>query len=110
VARLTTGSALSSRFAVTGDGAALLYARHATSGAGPAPTELVALDLASGAVRVISTANEADPAVDAATRSVAVSRRSPSGYDLYLLDYASGAVTRQLTSCPGQAFGAAFAR
>ncbi len=62
-------------------------------------------------MRVISSANEADPAVDAANTSVAVSRRNAaSGYDLFLLDYASGAVKRQLTSCPGQAFGAAFAR
>ncbi len=110
-AAVTSGAGISSRFDVTGDGQALVYARRAPSGAGATPTELVTLDLASGGVRVISSANEADPAVDAGTTTVAVSRRTDAGgYDLYLLDYASGAVRRQLTSCPGQAFGAAFAR
>jgi Tol biopolymer transport system component len=108
---ITTGSALSSKFNLSGDGLSLVYARFASGGTGAKPTELVAFDLASGAVRVISSANEGDPAVDAANSSVAVSRRTAAGgYDLYLLDYASGAVKRQLTSCPGQAFAAAFAR
>jgi Tol biopolymer transport system component len=111
VNRVTTGSALSSRFDVSGDGTALVYARFSSTGAGTKPTELVAQELVSGTVRVISSANEADPAVNAATTSVAVSRRNAaSGYDLYLLDYATGAVKAQLTSCPGQAFGATFAR
>jgi Tol biopolymer transport system component len=107
---VTSGSGLSSRFTISGDGTALVYARFSATGSGTKPTELVAWDLATSAVRVISSADEADPAVDAASASVAVSRRSASGYDLYLLDYASGAVKRQLTSCPGQAFGAAFSR
>jgi Tol biopolymer transport system component len=108
---VTTGSRISSRFNLSGDGAALVYARFSSTGAGTKPTELVAHDLLTGAVRVISSANEADPAVNAATTSVAVSRRSAAGgYDLYLLDYASGAVKAQLTSCPGQAFGVTFAR
>lgn len=108
---VTTGSAISSKFDVSGDGRSLVYARHASAGAVPQPTELAAWDLASGGVRVLSSANEADPAVDAGTSSVAVSRRNADGgYDLFLLDYASGAVKRQLTSCPGQAFAAAFAR
>ena len=95
----------------TSDGRSLVYARHASAGAVPQPTELAAWDLASGDVRVISSANEADPAVDAGTSSVAVSRRNADGgYDHFQLDYASGAVKRQLTSCPGQAFAAAFAR
>jgi len=110
VAQVTTGSRLSSKFGVNGDGTALLYARFATSNDGTNPTELVAFDLASGTIRVISSANEADPAVDAASSQVAVSRRTPTGYDLYLLDYATGSVKRQLTSCPGQAFAATFAR
>jgi len=110
VARITTDSAISSNFNVTGDGRALVYARFSSSGSGSVPTELVAFDLASGTIRVISSANEADPAVDAASSQVAVSRRTPTGYDLYLLDYATGSVKRQLTSCPGQAFAATFAR
>ncbi len=110
-AAVTTSSGLSSRFDLSGDGRSLAYARHSTTGAGPQPTELVAFDLATSTVRVISSANEADPAVDAASSTVAVSRRSAaSGYDLYLLDFGTGAVKRQLTSCPGQAFGAVFAR
>jgi len=109
--QVTAGSALSSRFTLSGDGQALVYARHAATGAGPEPTELVAWDLATATLRVISSANEADPAVDAASTSVAVSRRSPAGgYDLVLLDYATGAVKQQLTSCPGQAYSASFAR
>ena len=108
---VTSGSALSSKFNLSGDGQALVYARHAATGVGARPTELVAQDLATGAIRVISSANEADPAVDAASSSVAVSRRTAAGgYDLYLLDYGSGAVKQQLTACPGQAFGASFAR
>ena len=108
---VTSGSALSSKFNLSGDGQALVYARHAATGVGPRPTELVAQDLATGAIRVISSANEADPAVDAASTSVAVSRRTAAGgYDLYLLDYGSGAVKQQLTACPGQAFGASLAR
>jgi Tol biopolymer transport system component len=108
--QLTTGSSLSSKFDITGDGRALVYARFSSTGTGSVPTELVSFELASGAIRVISSANEADPAVDAATSQVAVSRRTPSGYDLYLLDYATGAVKKQLTACPGQAFAATFAR
>jgi TolB protein len=111
VPQVTSGSALSSRFDLSGDGRALVYARFSTTGTGLQPTELVAWDLATDAVRVISTANEADPAVDAGNVSVAVSRRSAAGgYDLYLLEYGSGAVKQQLTSCPGQAFSATFAR
>jgi TolB protein len=110
-APVTTGSSLSSRFDLSPNGQSLLYARHSTTGAGPMPTELVAFDLATSAVRVISAANEADPAVDGAGTSVAVSRRNAAGgYDLFLLDQATGAVKRQLTSCPGQAFGATFSR
>jgi TolB protein len=109
-AQVTRGSALASRYTLSGDGRALVYARFGGAGTGSQPTELVAQDLASGAIRVISSANEADPAVDAGDTSVAVSRRSPTGYDLYLLDAASGATRRQLTACPGQAFGAAWAR
>ncbi len=108
--RLTTRSASSSRFDVTADGSALVYARFSATGDGSMPTELVSLELASGAIRVISIGNEADPAVDATGSSVAVSRRTGSGYDLYLLDYATGAVKTRLTACPGQAFGAVFAR
>jgi len=110
VARVTTASAISSGFNLSGDGRALVYARFSSTGTGSVPTELVSFELASGAIRVISSANEADPAADAASTQVAVSRRSPSGYDLYLLDYATGAVKRQVTSCPGQAFAATFAR
>jgi Tol biopolymer transport system component len=110
-AAVTSGSSLASRFDLSRDGRSLAYARHSTTGTGPQPTELVAQDLVSGAVRVIASANEADPAVNAASTSVAVSRRNAaSGYDLFLLDYATGAVKAQLTSCPGQAFGATFAR
>jgi Tol biopolymer transport system component len=109
-ARLTSGSGLSSKFAVSGDGASLRYARFSSTAAGTKPTELVAFDLASGAIRVISSANEADPAIDATDAWVAVSRRSDSGYDLFLLDDATGAALQQLTACPGQAFGAAVAR
>jgi Tol biopolymer transport system component len=107
---VTTGSRLSSRFTVSGDGTALVYARFATPDTGTRPTELVAYDLATGAIRVVSSANETDPAVDAGDSSIAVSRRSASGYDLHLLDYTSGVSKRQLTDCPGQAFGAAIAR
>jgi Tol biopolymer transport system component len=107
---VTTGSRLSSRFTVSGDGTALVYARFATPDTGTKPTELVARDLASGTIRVISSADEADPAIDAGNDSIAVSRRSATGYDLYLLDYASGALKLKLTDCPGQAFGAAIAR
>jgi Tol biopolymer transport system component len=108
---VTTGSRLSSRFTVSGDGTALVYARFAVPDDGTRPTELVARDLATGAERVVSSADEADPAVDAGNGAVAVSRRNAAGgYDLVLLDFASGAPRRQLTSCPGQAFGAAFAR
>jgi TolB protein len=109
-AQVTFNSSLSSKFDVTTDGAALVYARFSATGTGSMPTELVAQDLASGTIRVIATGNEADPAVDATGTAVAVSRRSPTGYDLYLLDYQTGSVKAQLTSCPGQAFGAAFAR
>jgi Tol biopolymer transport system component len=110
-APVTAGSALASRFDLSADGQSLAYARHSTTGAGPQPTELVAFDLATSTVRVVSSSNEADPALDAAGASVAVSRRNAaSGYDLFLIDYATGAVKRQLTSCPGQAFGAVFAR
>lgn len=109
--QVTTGSDLSSKFALSGDGQALVYARFSTTGTGLRPTELVARDFASGAIRVIASANEADPAVDAGNASVAVSRRTAAGgYDLYLLDYGSGAVKQQLTACAGQAFGATFAR
>jgi TolB protein len=109
-AQVTFNSSLSSKFDVTPDGTALVYARFSASGTGSMPTELVTQDLASGTIRVIASGNEADPAVDATGTSVAVSRRSPTGYDLYLLDYQTGSVKAQLTSCPGQAFGAAFAR
>jgi Tol biopolymer transport system component len=110
-AAVTTGSSLASRFDLSGDGRSLAYARHSTTGTGSQPTELVAFDLATSSVRVISSTNEADPAVDASSTSVAISRRNAaSGYDLFLLDYATGDVKRQLTSCPGQAFAAAFAR
>jgi Tol biopolymer transport system component len=108
--RVTTDSRISSNFTVSGDGKELVYARFSTSGTGVKPTELVAQDVTSGAIRVISSNNEADPAVDATNSTVAVSRRSATGYDLYLLDYATGATIRQLTNCPGQAFGATFAR
>ena len=108
--QVTAGSALSSKFTLTGDGRALVYARFASGGRGSNPTELVTRDLASGAVRVISSADEANPAVDAGTTSVATSRRSPDGYQLDLLDFTTGALKRQLTGCPGQAFGAAFSR
>jgi TolB protein len=106
----TTGSALSSKFDLTADGKALVFARFMPNGGDALPTELVSYDLASQSTRIISSANEADPAVDATGSSVAVSRRTGSGYDLYLLDYATGAVKTRLTSCPGQAFGAVFAR
>ncbi len=109
-AQVTFGSGLSSKFDLTADGAALVYARFSSTGAGSIPTELVSFDLAGKTTRVISNGNEADPAVDASNASVAVSRRTGSGYDLYLLDYATGAVKHRLTSCPGQAFGAVFAR
>jgi TolB protein len=110
-AQVSTASAISSRYDLSGDGGALVYARHAATGTGVKPTELVAWDLATGTIRVISRANEADPAVDAGDASVAVSRRSSAGgYDLYVLDYATGAVRKQLTSCPGQAYSASFAR
>jgi Tol biopolymer transport system component len=108
--RVTTDSRISSAFTISGDGRELVYARFSTTGTGVKPTELVAQDLTSGAIRVISSNNEADPAVDATNSTVAVSRRSATGYDLYLLDYATGATIRQLTNCPGQAFGATFAR
>jgi Tol biopolymer transport system component len=108
--QITFDSRLSNRFDVTADGAALVFARFVPADGDARPTELVSYDLASQTVRVISSANEADPAVDASGSSVAVSRRTGSGYDLYLLDYASGAVKTRLTSCPGQAFGAVFAR
>jgi Tol biopolymer transport system component len=108
--RITTDSASSSRFDLTADGSALVYARFSDTGSGSLPTELVSLELTTGTIRVISVANEADPAVDATATSVAVSRRSGTGYDLYLLDYATGAVKTRLTACPGQAFGAVFAR
>jgi TolB protein len=110
VAQATFDSRLSSRFDLTADGATLAYARFATTGNGPNPTELVSQDLATGAVRVIAHGNEADPAVDPSGATVAVSRRTPTGYDLVLLDVQTGAVTAQLTACPGQAFGATFAR
>lgn len=116
-APITTGpglparSGLSSKFDLSGDGQALVFARNAATGAGPRPTELVLQDLGTSAIRVVSSSNEADPALDAAATSVAVSRRNATGgYDLFLLDPASGAVKRQLTSCPGQAFAATFAR
>jgi Tol biopolymer transport system component len=108
--RITTDSASSGRFDVTADGSALVYGRFSDTGTGSIPTELVSLELASGAIRVISVGNEADPAMDSTGASVAVSRRSGTGYDLYLLDYATGAVKTKLTNCPGQAFGAVFAR
>jgi Tol biopolymer transport system component len=108
--RVTTDSRLSSAFTLSGDGKELVYARFSTTGTGVKPTELVAQEIATGTIRVISSNNEADPAVDATNSTVAVSRRSATGYDLYLLDYATGATIRQLTNCPGQAFGATFAR
>jgi TolB protein len=108
--RVTTDSRISSAFTLSGDGKELVYARFSTTGTGVKPTELVAQDIATSAIRVISSNNEADPAVDATNSTVAVSRRSATGYDLYLLDYATGATIRQLTNCPGQAFGATFSR
>jgi Tol biopolymer transport system component len=110
-AAVTSGSGLSSRFDLSADGQSLVFARHVTTGTGPQPTELVAFDLAASTIRVISSANEADPALDGTGASLAVSRRNAgSGYDLFLLDVATGAVQRQLTSCPGQAFGTVFSR
>jgi Tol biopolymer transport system component len=109
-AQVSTGSELSSKFDLTADGAALVFARSLPPSGDARQTELVSYDLASQSTRIISSANEADPAVDATGSSVAVSRRTGSGYDLYLLDYVTGAVKTRLTSCPGQAFGAVFAR
>jgi Tol biopolymer transport system component len=110
--QVTTRSRLSSKFDVTADGSALVYARSAITDAGipTGSTELVSYDLGGKTTRIVSSAGEADPAVDPTVTSVAVSRRSGTGYDLYLLDYATGAVKTKLTSCPGQAFGAVFAR
>jgi Tol biopolymer transport system component len=110
--QVTTDSRLSSKFDVSSDGSALVYARSAITDTGvpTGSTELVSYDLAGKTTRVISSAGETDPAVDATVSSVAVSRRSGTGYDLFLLDYATGAVKTKLTSCPGQAFGAVFAR
>jgi TolB protein len=108
--QVTLGSSLSSKFDLTADGAALVYARFATPNDGTNPTELVSYDIAGKTTRVVSSASEADPAVDATSSTVAVSRRTGTGYDLYLLDYATGEVKTRLTACPGQAFGAVFAR
>jgi Tol biopolymer transport system component len=110
--QVTTRSRLSSKFDVTADGGALVYARTAVTDAGisTGSTELVSYDLRGMTTRLISSAGEADPAVDPTGTSVAVSRRTGTGYDLYLLDYATGAVKTRLTRCPGQAFGAVFAR
>lgn len=98
--RLTTRSGIVGKPAVSPDGLALYYARPATGG-----NEVVRLDLATGAVAVVSSARDAEPALSPAGDRLAVSSRRAGGADLYVLDPANGAVRARITA-DGAANGA----
>jgi TolB protein len=93
--QVTVGSGLLGRPAPTPDGTGIGYARPAT---GSAFSEVVIQDLATGAIRVISSQRDGPPTFDR-TGSQMVVASNRSGYPaLWLLDVASGAVVRQLTT------------
>lgn len=94
------------RPAATPDGTGIAFALPAE---GAAFTRVVVLDIRTGALRTVSARSDGEPAVDrTGGRLVVTSARSGSA-DLWLLDMATGAEVRQLTTQAGIDGSAAFA-
>jgi len=92
--QVTTGAAVVGRPAVSGDGRLLAYARASdVSG-----TKVLLRDLQSGDERVMSDEGDSEPAFPATGSTVAVRSTRFGLTDILLLDVATGAVVKRLTT------------
>ncbi|HET8733488.1 MAG TPA: hypothetical protein VFM45_06910, partial [Anaeromyxobacteraceae bacterium] len=106
ISAVTTSSGILGRPAVTPDGRSLGYCRAA---AGEAFSEVVLRDLGTGTIRVVSSQKDCEPAFDRTGQHVAVTSQRSGNPEVLLLDVATGAVVRALTSGTGIDGLAAFA-
>lgn len=102
---VTDASRILGRPAASPDGSAIAYARLATAGAF---SEVVLQDLATGAIRVVSSQLDGEPAFDRGGAQLVVTSHRTGNPELFLLDAATGEVIRQLTRDPAVDGGGCF--
>ncbi len=85
------------RPAATPDGLRLAYTLSAS---GAAFSQVVIQTLGTGAIRMVTNQKDAEPAFNRSGDRMVVTSQRGSGADLLLLDTATGAVVRQLTTDP----------
>jgi Tol biopolymer transport system component len=103
--RVTTGSGIQGRPDVSPDGTQLVYARD--TGAG---LRIVLHDLASGLETLLPGTSDSEPAFHSSGGLIAVRSQRFSVSDVVLLDAATGAVVRRLTTGGSLVGTPAFAR
>jgi TolB protein len=94
---VTTGSRIVGKPSVSPDGALLVFARTV---AGSSDSEVVALTLATGGIRVVSGPGDSEPAITAAGTRVVLRSYRYGNPELVLVDLATGAELRRLTDDP----------
>jgi TolB protein len=104
--QVTSASGILGRPAATPDGKGIAFTRPAS---GAAFSEVVIQDLASSAIRVVSSQADGEPTFDRTGEGMVVTSFRGGDADLWLLDVATGAAVRQLTADPGMDGVAAFA-
>jgi Tol biopolymer transport system component len=104
--QVTTASGILGRPAASPDGTGIAFTRPAP---GAAFSEVVIQDLATSAIRIVSSQADGEPAFDRTGARVVVTSFRGGDADPWLLDVATGAAVRQLTAEPGMDGSAAFA-
>jgi Tol biopolymer transport system component len=94
--RVTTRSGIIGRPAVSPDGAALYYTRSGAAG-----TEVVRRAIATGAVTVVTSHGDSDPALSPAGDRLAVRSRRDGGDELYVVNATDGSGAVRISSGAG---------
>lgn len=102
--QLTSGSRILGRPAAAPDGSALAWARAD----GASGSEVVVMSLTSGALRVVTSAGDSEPAFDPSGARLAVRTLRWGVPAIALVDLASGGVVSRVNAPPGAAGTPAF--
>ena len=102
---LTGTAGILGRPAATPDGTGIAYTLSAS---GAAFSKVVIQTLSTAAIRIVTAQSDGEPTFDRSGARVVVTSQRGGNADLLLLETASGAVVRQLTTDPGIDGAAAF--
>ena len=102
---ITTASRIIGKPAVSPGGTSLAYARTMP---GASTTEVVLYDLATGAVRVITSENDSEPTFAPSGSELIVRSYRTGNPELFLIDLATGTELAQLTGDPASVGAATF--